>query len=290
MRTLLTVATLVAGIRLAIPVAMAALGAVLNERAGVLNLGLEGMMLSGALAGYLATKSAGSPWVGLAAGLVVGALCGALMALLVVTIRANQIVTGLAFTLLAAAATTYVFQRSYAIGTLPPRIERIDWPWLALLVLAVLAGVWFVLNRTTLGLALAAVGEKPEAVDALGYGVASLRRSATIAGGALAGLGGAMLVCGPLGLFIEGVTAGRGWVALALVVFSGWRPLPAVAGALLFGLCDAAQLRLQGTATSVPYEVFLALPYVVTLVALMVRARASRTPAALAVPYVRGAV
>lgn len=289
MGNLLTVATIAAAIRLAIPVALAALGALVSERSGVLNLGLEGMMLSGAFGGYALTEASGSPWLGLTAGVVVGAACGAILALLVVTARANQVVTGIAFTLLAVSATTYLFQQRYSIGGNPPRIDRIDVSVLVVMVLAVLFVVWFVLGRTTFGLALSAAGESPEAVDALGYSVERLRWHATMIGGALAGLGGAALVCGPLGLFIENVTAGRGWVALALVVFAGWKPVPAVAGAFLFGLCDAAQLRLQGTATGVPYEVFLALPYLATLVALVLRARASRTPAALGVPYVRGA-
>jgi ABC-type uncharacterized transport system permease subunit len=289
MSTLLTLATLTAGVRLALPVAMAALGALIGERAGVLNLGLEGMMLSGAFAGYSATRATGSPWIGLLAGLVTGAVCGAGFALVVVTVRANQIVSGLAFTLLASSATTYLFQRSYAIGQLPPSIERISmWP-LVLVLFAVLTGVWFLFARTTIGLALDAAGETPEAADALGYRVSRLRVLATTVGSALAGLAGAVLVCGPLGLFIRDVTAGRGWVALALVVFARWRPFPCVLGALLFGLCDAAQLRLQGTSTAVPYEVLLALPYVVTLAALLLRARDSRTPRALAVPFVRGA-
>ena len=289
MKVLFSLATIAAGIRLALPVALAALGSVITERSGVLNLGLEGMMLSGALAGYLATLHSGSPWVGLLAGLGVGALCGAFFAFLVVTIRANQIVSGIAFTLLAGSATTYLYQRSYAIGQSPPRIERLSMPPLVAMVVVLLAGIWFVLHRTTAGLALGATGETPVAVDALGYRVVRIRWAATIAGGALGGLGGAALVCGPLGLFIENVTAGRGWVALALVVFARWRPVPCVLGALLFGLCDAAQLRLQGTSTAVPYEVFLALPYVATLAALAVRASNSRTPSALAVPYVRNA-
>jgi len=287
--TLLTFATLAAAIRLAVPVAMAALGEVITEKAGVLNLGLEGTMLCGALAGYLATRSSGSPWLGLAAGLAVGAGCGALLAVLMVAVRANQIVTGLAFTLLASSATTYVYERSYTLGQSPPRIERLGMPPLVALVIAILAAVWFLLNRTTAGLVITATGEAPEAADALGYRVARIRTAATVAGSALGGLAGAMLVCGPLGLFIQNVTAGRGWVALALVVFARWRPELCVLGALLFGVCDAAQLRLQGTATAVPYEVFLALPYLVTLAALMLRARDSRTPQALAVPYVRGA-
>ena len=288
METLLTLATLTAAVRLAVPVAMAALGELVSERAGVLNLGLEGMMLSGGLAGYLVTLESGSPWIGILGGLAVGAFCGAVFAVLVVVVQANQIVTGLAFTLLALSATTYLYERSYAIGQSPPRIPRLSMPPLVVLVLVALVVVWFVLNRTTAGVVLGAAGEAPEAVDALGYRVDRVRFAATVAGGALGGLAGAMLVCGPLGLFVQNVTAGRGWVALALVVFARWRPVPCVLGALLFGFCDAAQLRLQGTATAVPYEVFLALPYLVTLVALMVRARDSRTPRALAVPFVRG--
>jgi ABC-type uncharacterized transport system permease subunit len=288
METLLTLAALTAAVRLAVPVAMAALGEIIIEKAGVLNLGLEGMMLSGGLAGYLMTRAFGSPWIGVLGGLVVGAGCGAVFAVLVVVIRANQIVTGLAFTLLALSATTYLYERSYAIGQSPPRIPRLSMPPLVALVLIALAVVWFVLNRTTAGLVLGATGEAPEAVDALGHRVGRVRFVATVVGGALGGLAGAMLVCGPLGLFIQNVTAGRGWVALALVVFARWRPVPCVLGALLFGFFDAAQLRLQGTATAVPYEVFLALPYVVTLAALMVRVRDNRTPRALAIPFVRG--
>jgi len=182
-----------------------------------------------------------------------------------------------------------VFQLRWDIGELPPRVDRLGmWPLVVVTLLCV-AAVWFLFRRTTLGLTITAVGESPESADALGYNVERIRWLATIAGGALAGLGGSVLVNGPLGLFIEEVTAGRGWVALALVVFAGWRPVPAVAGALLFGLCDAAQLRLQGTATEVPYELFLALPYVVTLIALVLRARVSHTPASLGVPFVRGA-
>jgi general nucleoside transport system permease protein len=282
-------ATLEAAIRLGVPVALAALGAVVSERTGVLNLGLEGMMLSGALGGYAANEATGSAWLGILVGTLIGAGCGAILALLVVTARANQVVTGIAFTLLALSATTYLFQLRYSIGGVPPRVDRLDMTPLVILTLACVAGLWFLFNRTTLGLAMGAVGEAPEAADALGYRVERLRWIATMIGGGLAGLGGAALVCGPLGLFIENVTAGRGWVALALVVFAGWKPGAAVAGAVLFGLCDAAQLRLQGTATDVPYEAFLALPYVVTLIALVLRARASRTPAALGVPYVRGA-
>jgi simple sugar transport system permease protein len=287
MDVVLSVATLSAGLRLALPVALAALGALISERAGVLNLGLEGLMISGALAGYLVTYHSGSPWLGLLAGLVTGALCGGFLAAVLVGLRANQIVTGLAFTIMALAATSFIYQRSFSFGQNPPRIERIGMPALVVLTLVVLAVVMLVLGRTLAGLVLSAAGEAPGSVDALGYDVQRTRVLATIAGSSLAALGGAVLVCGPLGLFIQNVTAGRGWVALALVVFAGWRPLPCVVGAFLFGLCDAIQLRIQGTGTGIPYEAFLALPYAVTLVALVIRGRDSRTPAALGVPFER---
>ncbi|MEM1333862.1 MAG: ABC transporter permease [Actinomycetota bacterium] len=289
MDVVLTTATLTAAIRLAIPVALAALGALVAERSGVLNLGTEGMMLMGAYFGYAAAEVSGSPWVGLVAGISAGGCYGALLALFVVVGRASQIVTGIAFTLLAGFVTTLLFQQQYSSGQLPPRIERLDLSSLIIITLLVTAGVWFVLTRTTVGLALTATGETPVAVDALGYRVQHLRFAATVASGSLAGLGGAALVCGPLGLFIENVTGGRGWVALALVVFAGWRPGLAVGGAVLFGLSDAVQLRLQGTDTAIPYEVFIALPYVVTLVALVLRARRSHVPSALGIPFVRGA-
>lgn len=275
MDTILTFATLAAAIRLGLPVAMAALGEVITERSGVLNLGLEGVMLSGALAGYLVTRASGSPWTGLLGGLITGAGCGALLAVLMVFLRTNQIVTGLAFTLLAQSGTTHLFERSYTIGKPPPVIPSLPIPALVVVLVVILAAVWFLLYRATAGLVLTAAGDAPEAVAALGYPVARIRALATISGSALGGLAGAMLVCGPLGLFIQNVTAGRGWVALALVVFARWRPGWCVLGALLFGLCDAAQFRLQGTATAVPYELFLALPYLVALVALMFRRRLS---------------
>lgn len=285
MNVVLSMGTLSAGLRLALPVALAALGALLCERAGVLNLGLEGIMLSGALSGYLVTHATGSPWLGLGSGIVVGALCGALIAGAVVYLAANQIVAGLAFTLLASSATTYIYEHSFDLGQNPPRIERIAMPALVTVTLAALALVVFILRGTTAGLVLSAVGEEPIAADALGYSVNRTRFVTVMGGSALAGLGGAVLVCGPLGLFIQNVTAGRGWVALALVVFAGWKPVPCVIGAFLFGLCDAAQLRIQGTKTDIPYEVFLALPYVVTLLAMVVRGRRSRTPAALGVAF-----
>jgi ABC-type uncharacterized transport system permease subunit len=288
--TVLTLATLSAALRLSVPVALAALGGLVGERSGVLNLGLEGMMISGAFAGYLATNETGQPVVGLLAGMLVGGLVGLVLALLVVRIQANQMVAGLGLTLLCTAATTYLFRTIFDIGEIPPRIARLDMTVLVILCVAAYALVWFVLTRTNVGLALSAAGDSPVAVDALGYGVGRIRTGAAVVGGMLAGLGGAALVCGPLGLYIENVTAGRGWVALALVVFARWRPWACAGGALLFGLCDAVQLRLQGQTTAVPYELFLALPYLITLIALVVRGRTSAAPLALGEPFRRSTV
>ncbi len=289
MTTIFTFATIAAALRLSVPVALAAIGAVISERSGVLNLGVEGMMLSGAFAAYSAAEATGSPWIGLAAGTAVGAATGLILVALAVVGRSNQIVTGIALTLLAGYLTTYLFQRNYSIGQVPPRLNRIGLLALVMLTAVLALAVTYLLQRTTFGLALGAVGESPDAADALGYDVVRIRSIATVTGGGFAGLGGAALVCGPLGLFIENVTAGRGWVALALVVFAGWKTAPAIVGAFLFGLSDAVQLRLQGTQSAVPYEFFLALPYLLTLLALVLRARASRTPAALGVAFVRGA-
>lgn len=279
---------LAATLRLAVPVAVAALGEVINERAGVLNLGVEGTMLSGAFSGYVVALATGSPWTGLAAGLITGILVGALLAALMVIVQTNQIITGLAFAILASAVTTYLFELSYTIGDSPPRVNSIGLIELAMIMLLCLALVWFFFARTNLGMTVTALGEDPVSADALGISVTRTRFWATVSGNALVGLSGALLVCGPLGIFVQDVTAGRGWIALALVVFARWKPLPVVAGALLFGFCDAIQLRLQTASSDIPYEIFLALPYIVTLLALVIGGRSKLAPAALGEPFRRG--
>ncbi|TDT33577.1 ABC transporter permease [Naumannella halotolerans] len=281
----LVVAVAAATLRLAIPVAVAALGELINERAGVLNLGVEGSMLVGAYAGYTAALAAGSAWVGLIVGIVVGALAGTLLATLMVGLGTNQIVTGLAFTILASAVTTFLFELSYTIGAAPPRVVGLGLPQLVAVTLVCLLLVWFWLERTNSGMRLGAVGEEPVAAETLGIPVIKTRFLALIGGNALAGLAGALLVCGPLGIFVQDVTAGRGWIALALVVFARWKPVPVLLGSLLFGFCDAMRLRLQTVATDVPYELFLALPYLVTIAALVIGGRARLAPAALGTTF-----
>jgi simple sugar transport system permease protein len=309
------VGVLAAGVRLAVPTLLAALGEIVTERAGVLNLGLEGVMLAGALAGFMATSWAEhelpaaaavgvAPWLGLGAGVLAGLAMGLLMAVLSVSLRTDQVVAGIMLVALGYGATAYVYREAF--GSLTARIAPMGpapVPGLAelpvlgpvlfaqdpatYLSLAILAGVWFLLFRTTWGLAVRAAGEHPAAADTAGIDVLRTRYAAVLVGGALAGLGGAMLTVAQLGIFKEGVTAGRGWIAVALVIFARWRPGVALAGALLFGCATALQFRLQALSLSwLPYEVLLMLPYLLTLLVLLC-ARTESAPAALGVPYVK---
>jgi general nucleoside transport system permease protein len=308
--TTFLVGVLAAGVRFAVPILLAALGEIVTERAGVLNLGLEGIMLGGALAGFMATAWAEpllpaglAPWLGLGAGMLAGMLMGLLMAVLAVSLRADQVVTGIMLVALGHGLTTYIYREAF--GSLTARTVPMDplrVPGLAeipilgpvlfvqdpatYLSLAILLGVWFLLFRTSWGLSFRAVGEHPAAADTAGISVVRTRYSAVLLGSALAGLGGAVLTVGQLGLFKEGVTAGRGWIAVALVIFARWQPHLALAGALLFGCATALQFRLQALNLPwLPYELLLMLPYVLTLLVLL-RARASDgAPAALGRPY-----
>jgi general nucleoside transport system permease protein len=308
------IGVLAGAVRLAVPILLAALGEIVTERAGVLNLGLEGIMLAGALAGFMTTSwaehelrgaaSGVAPWLGLGAGVLAGLAMGLVMAMLSVSLRTNQVVAGIMLVALGYGATAYIYREAF--GSLTARIapmEPAPVPGLAelpvigpvlfahdsatYLSLAILAGVSFLLFRTTWGLAIRAVGERPAAADTAGIDVARTRYAAVLVGSALTGLGGAVLTVAQLGIFKEGVTAGRGWIAVALVIFARWRPGLALAGALLFGCATALQFRLQALNLPwLPYEVLLMLPYLLTLLVLM-RARTEDAPAALGTPYVK---
>jgi general nucleoside transport system permease protein len=308
------VGTLAAGVRLAIPTLLAALGEIVTERAGVLNLGVEGVMLTGALGGFMATSwaeqalppaSVGlAPWLGLGAGILAGAAMGLLMAALSVSLRTDQVVAGIMLVALGQGATAYIYRQQF--GSLTAHIAQMapapvpglaDLPVVGqvmfaqdpatYLSLAILVGVWFLLFRTSWGLALRAVGEHPTAADTSGIDVVRTRYAAVLIGSALAGLGGAVLTVAQLGIFKEGITAGRGWIAVALVIFARWRPGLALAGALLFGCATALQFRLQALNLPwLPYEVLLMLPYLLTLLVLL-RAHTESAPTALGTPYVK---
>lgn len=295
-----------AALRVATPLVLAALGETYSERAGVVNLGIEGTMFFGAFAGFYVADASGSLWAGLAAAVVCGILAGLLLAFLVVTLGVDQHVAGLGLTLLLSALALFAFRLQYGGRATPPAIEPFaplaplaGMPLLGLLLrqhgltyatfLGVLPLSCWLLYRTQLGLQIRAVGENPAAADVAGVNVNRLRYLALALGGGLMGAAGAFFPLAQLGLFTHGVIAGRGWIALALVILGRWDPLRVTLGALLFGGTFALQLRLQalGLRLPLPYEAFLALPYVVTLLALLLAGRRALGPAALSKAYRR---
>lgn len=299
------------GIRLAMPVACAAAGESFSQRSGMLNLGLEGMMLFGALGSFLLSLETGNTWIGFLAAPAIGALLAVLMGLFTIKLKAEQVVTGIVFVLLAIGLSSFLYQELFPVRETPPQIEKLPVVSIPLLseipgigpivfrqnVLVYLAavlivGVWLILFRTRFGLAVRAAGEAPTAADTAGVPVDTVRMLSLVVSGAMAGVGGALLVIAQLGFYQEQVTAGRGWIAIALVYFGRWNPMWAAGGALLFGVVDALQLRIQaaggGFHNPIPFEVFQALPYLATLGVLLFAAKRQRRvsqPAALGVPY-----
>ncbi|MGI9487499.1 MAG: ABC transporter permease [Geminicoccaceae bacterium] len=297
-----------AALVLATPVLLAALGELLAERAGVLNLGVEGTMLIGAVSGFGATQISGSVWLGIAAAFTAAAAFGALFAFLVVGLKLNQIVTGLAFTLLGGGLSAF-FGKPF-VGQAPvATVPKVDFgalaelPWIGkaffshdiLVYLALLLTLLIALfiSRTRPGLILKALGDSPEVVDALGLPVTAMRYGYVIAGAALAGLGGAYLSLAFTPSWIENMTAGRGWIAIALVIFATWRPWWLLGGALMFGSVDALRFRAQVSGQSLIDPHFLnMLPYIATLVVLALVSQSTLrrrlgAPASLAIAYER---
>jgi general nucleoside transport system permease protein len=292
-------------LRVATPLIFGTLGVLLCERAGVLNLGIEGIMVAGAFTGWLAVYLGLPLCGGVAVAAAVGALLGLLHALLTVGLALSQHVAGLGLTLLATSLSSYAYRVSFPKVERPPSITAfapMDWlpipilnaqtPLTLLALLLVPLTAWL-LNRTPLGLALRTVGENPAAAEGQGLSVAGLRTGAIVAGSALMGLAGAFLTLSAFNAFFFNMVSGRGWVCVALVVFASWRPGQALFGTLLFAFFDALQLRLQQAGTGVlgvdlPYQVYLMLPYAMAIVALIVMARRARVPQALMKPYRQG--
>ncbi len=308
MNEFLTTATLIgiahSGVRLATPYLFAATGEMFGQRSGVLNLGVEGVMLMGAFAAYYAVFLGGDPWLGVLAALAVGALMGLLMALISVTMQAEQGISGIGLTLFGLGLSSLLLK--VLVGS-PVSIEgfpvlRIpvlsDIPFVGPVlfdhdILVYLAYLMvpvsiFLLNRTTWGLKIRAVGQNPEAADSLGVRVNAVRYATVIFGSALAGLAGASLSIGLLNIFQENMTNGIGFIAVALVYFGGWRPLGVLAGALLFSTVSAFQLWMQVLGVPIPSDLAVMLPYVLTIVVLAVGVKQIRQPAALTKPYERG--
>jgi general nucleoside transport system permease protein len=292
-------------IRVATPLLLATLGEMFAERAGVLNLGIEGTMLLGAMVGFTTAYFSGELWLGIAAAAAAGVGLGLLLGVLTVSLGLSQHVSGLGVTMLGTGLSFYCYRLIFGQPSQPPHVEPfptialpelVDLPWLGPVLFDQFALVYlafllvplaaFVLYQTPWGLGLRTVGENPHAAVSAGVDVAWTRYQALMISGALMGIAGAYLSLAQFNAFTFGVISGRGWVCIALVVLGQWDPWRVTAAALLFGALDALGLRLQSSGgVDVPYQVFLMLPFVATIVAMAVLARKARAPAALLTPF-----
>jgi len=290
-------------LRMATPLVLAALGGLFSERSGVVNIALEGILLTGAFASVLATWATGDPWVGALAGVGAGVLAALLHAVVSITFRADQIVSGVAINLLAAGATQFLTWIVWGSSANSPAVSGMahwalpeswggvarvlnpvigHYPPLVYVALAAVVVAQVALFRTPFGLRLRATGEHPEAADTLGISVRRMRFSGVLLSGALAGLGGAFLALNTH-QFVKNMSAGRGYIALAAMIFGKWNPLGALGACLLFGYAEAVQMGLQGQ--RVPTEFVQMIPYVLTMVALVGVIGRARPPAALGKAY-----
>lgn len=293
-------------IRLAIPILLATLGEIFSQRSGVLNLGIEGMMLMGALGGFIGAHFTGSLWFGVLSGIIIGGLFGLIHAFFSVTLGVNQMLSGIGLYMLGWGLSSFLFRAIFGLSPVA-RLEGFSAIHIPILSqIPILGPILFqqnilvyltfllvplftiILFRTTIGLKIRAVGHNPMAADTLGISVFRIRYLCVILGGMLAGVGGAYLVLAEIGVFTNQMTAARGWIAVALVIFSKWLPSWAMAGALLFGLANAMQLRFQALGVAFPYQFLLMLPYILTIIALIISYRRAERPAALTRHYKRG--
>ncbi|MDK2930940.1 MAG: ral nucleoside transport system permease protein [Bacillota bacterium] len=299
------IGVLATGVRLAAPFLFASLGEMFAQRSGVFNLGVEGIMMMGAFTGFLVTLRMGNPYLGVAVAILVGAVLGLLMAFISVTMQAEQGISGIGLYMFCWGLSGLLF-RIY-VGFITsikgfgpvhvPVLSRIpvigpilfQHNWLVYLALALVPVSWFVLYKTTWGLKVRAVGTTPEAADTLGVNVNAIRYECVILGSALAGLAGAFLTVGQANMYADNITAGRGFIAVALVYFGRWSPVGILAGSLLFSMMNALQLWIQVLGINFPYEFAVILPYVMTIAALAVAVRHVWAPAALGKPFEREA-
>ena len=297
----------VAVLRIATPLIIGTLGVLLCERAGVLNLGIEGIMVAGAYTGWLAVYLGAPLWIGVLAAMATGALFGLLHGVLTVPLALSQHVAGLGITLLATSLSYFAYRVTFPKVTTPPTIQPFQavggsamdgipvlsvfaastpLTWLAFALVALVA---WVLYRTPVGLAIRMVGENPQAAESQGINVTAVRMGSIVAGSALMGLAGSFLTLSAFNAFFFNMINGRGWICVALVVFASWRPGKALLGAILFALFDAMQLRLQQVPGNVlPYQLWLMAPYLLSIAALILVARRASYPQALMVPYRKG--
>jgi general nucleoside transport system permease protein len=278
----------------ATPIILAAAGELVVERAGVLNLGVEGMMITGAITGFIATVTTGSPWIGFVAAAAGGAGLSLLFAFLTQILLSNQVATGLALTLFGLGLSALLGQGYNGIKA--PEFPRIDIPVISEIPvlgpilfshdpmvyvgIGIVAGIWYFLRYSRAGLVLRAVGENHEAAHALGYHVIRIRVLAIMFGGACAGLGGAYISLVRVPQWTDGMTAGAGWIALAIVVFASWRPWRLLIGAYLFGGVTVLQLNFQAAGIAIPVEYLAMSPYIATILVLVLMS-AGRAPGSL---------
>lgn len=293
-------------VRMLTPILLAALGEIYTQRSGILNLGTEGTMLMGALGGFLGVYFTGSLFGGVVLAIIFGMIFGSIMGFLSITMKANQVIAGTAMTILGTGLAAFIFRTIFGIQKLPPQVKSfqpMDIPFLssipilgkglfshnALVYIAIILVfvTWIVLEKTTLGLKIKAVGEHPRAADSKGISVAGIRYTSIIIGGAYQGLAGAFLSIGFMNTYTDSLISGRGFIAIAVVIFSRWNPFIAFGGAAIFGFASSLQMRLQAMGSSIPNQFLLMLPYLLTIIALISVSKKAEFPSAYTVPYSR---
>jgi simple sugar transport system permease protein len=292
MAEIFTIALIWSTIRLSTPLILAALGGLFSERSGVINIALEGMMLAGAFTAAAVTFAVGSPYVGLVAGMLAGMLIAAIHAAACIRYQADQVVTGTAINILMIGMPAFLSGAFFLSSGSTPQIPKEHLiPWIPIVIAFALVPItWYVLYKTPFGLRLRSVGENPEAADAAGVPVARMRYAGVLLSGVLAGLGGAYLSIGQSSLFTRNMTSGRGFIALAALIFGKWRPFQTLLACLLFGFTEAISIQMQGvvklpSGDDIPVQFIQMVPYVLTIVVLAGFIGSSRPPRALGIPY-----
>jgi ABC-type uncharacterized transport system permease subunit len=292
MAEIFTISLIWSTIRLTTPLILAALGGMFSERSGVINIALEGMMLAGAFTAAAVTHAVGSPFVGLLAGMGAGMLIAAIHAIACIRYRADQVVTGTAINILMIGVPGFLSGAFFLSSGSTPQIPKEQLiPWTPIVIAFALVPItWYVLYKTPFGLRLRSVGENPEAADAAGVRVARMRYAGVLLSGILAGIGGAYLSIGQSSLFTRNMTSGRGFIALAALIFGKWRPVQTMLACLLFGLTEAITIQMQGvvklpSGEDIPVQFIHMVPYVLTIVVLAGFIGSSRPPKALGIPY-----
>lgn len=292
MAEIFTIALIWSTIRLSTPLILAALGGLFSERSGVINIALEGMMLAGAFTAAAVTYAVGNPFVGLFAGMMAGMLIAAIHAVACIRYKADQVVTGTAINILMIGMPAFLSGAFFLSSGSTPQIPREHLiPWTPIVMALVLVPLsWYVLYKTPFGLRLRSVGENPEAADAAGVPVARMRYAGVLLSGVLAGIGGAYLSIGQSSLFTRNMTSGRGFIALAALIFGKWRPVQTLLACLLFGFTEAISIQMQGvvklpSGEDIPVQFIQMVPYVLTIIVLAGFIGSSRPPQALGIPY-----